>query len=343
LIVDLIQVTSLQQSFTGEKNMSKIGISGGNFAPSWADLKKILPAVVSPPIAVAQFVVDSFQPAPRPQHATTPATVPPPTNLNLPASLQPSQALSDDSHVPYRDSGEMVRSYRTGENITRVSDGHFDSITPAACADTKAKQTEICSKMSVSLGHQVSNPPSLADAQSYFQKVAKSGTAAEIAGLKTEYGDFLKTFYVHSGHGVTWQAGANLANNLEASLRQQPKLADGRTLIDCEGFAALNECILGPIQDPKTRKPMFEMMHAESGDHIATGFFKKDDPLRAPFTVNNEKVSDVPPEKIALLKKMSKPGQATGEVGQRWLLRGELGSELPAQKFGRKMHELKPL
>ena len=129
------------------------------------------------------------------------------------------------------------------------------------------------------------------------------------------------------------------------SLSGQPTLKDGKKLVDCEGFAALNERILGGIQDPATKKPMFDLIQTSSGNHILTGVFKKSDPLKEPFVVNNNNVQNISAEDIEKTKKLSKPGTANTEIGEKFLMRQVFNHQdgFPsAQKWGHRFDDMKP-
>ena len=120
--------------------------------------------------------------------------------------------------------------------------------------------------------------------------------------MKGELSQYSTNFYVHSGGGVKWGAGKDLANNLDPAFKDQPSLKDGRKIIDCEGYAAMTEKMLGGIQDPATKKPMFELEHVKSPDHTMVGVFRAGDPSHSGFTVNNNEVKNVTPAQLEQAK-----------------------------------------
>lgn len=271
---------------------------------------------------------------------------------NVPESLQPiNQDLTGD-HIPFSgDNGGKVHWYKTGDNWTKVPEGALDA-TVEQQKQTQANQQEQISKMQAAMpGTQISNPPTIQQAQQYFQKIAGKGTPAEVDNVKKELGNYLTNFYVHAGQGVDWGAGKNLANNLEKSLADQPKLKDGRTVIDCEGFAAITERLLAPVKDP-AGKPMFEIMQGATPNHAIVGVFRAGDPFKAPFMVSNNSVTTIPQDTVDSGKKLSRPGQQT-EVTQKWLLKqlvydevngghGKPQTERPALETGRSFDSRKP-
>jgi hypothetical protein len=256
--------------------------------------------------------------------APAPATAPGGASgdTNVPESLSPRNEISKDKRgnelVPFKKDGATVRSYQTGDNITKVPDGALEA-TPAEIAKTRADQAKQIADMEGMLGKgKVSNPPTIEQAQQYFQKVAGRGTPAEMTKLQAEYGAYLKNFYVHAGQGVDW--AAKDANGMVSSFKDQPMLKDGRTVIDCEGFAALTEKILGNIKEPGTQKPMFELMQGATPDHAITGVFRSGDPFSKPFMVSNDKVSPVTADTLESARKLNtKPGQT--ESLQKFLLK----------------------
>ncbi|QRN97043.1 hypothetical protein JRI60_50180 [Archangium violaceum] len=239
-------------------------------------------------------------------------------NSNLPSELQPGNAMTE--HDPVKVDGRNVRFYKTGENVTKVPDDALD-IPPEKQAEIRGKQEAFVAEMKSKLpaGTKVDNPPTLEQAQKYFQAIAGKGTAADVENVRKKYGEFLTDFYVHAGQGVDWGAGKNLANNLEKSFADQPRLKDGRQVIDCEGFAALTERVLGPIQDPATKKPMFELMQSATDNHAITGVFRRGDPFNKPFMVSNDSVTPIPDHAMENAKKLARPGQT--ESAEKFMLK----------------------
>ncbi len=97
----------------------------------------------------------------------------------------------------------------------------------------------------------------------------------------------------------------------------QPKLNDGRTVVDCEGFAALNEQVLGKIKD-KSGKPMFELQQVQNNSHIMTAVFRRGDPGNEPFMVNNDQIQPISQENVAKAKGLSGGNMNTPSM-REWL------------------------
>ena len=141
--------------------------------------------------------------------------------------------------------------------------------------------------MSGIIGTDIPNPPSVNASKNYFQQLANRGATPE--QIKTEYQEYMKTFYQHPG-GVNWDPKLD-PKNLDKNFAQQPLAKDGKRLIDCEGYSAMTENILGGIQ--KDGKPMFDIMHGAGGGHVLTGVYPHGGDPRKGFIVSNDKVDDV--------------------------------------------------
>lgn len=237
---------------------------------------------------------------------------------NLPDALQPGKEIDSGNHINQKVDGRLVRQFQTGANVTKVPDGELEA-TPAQQATTRAAQDAFVEKMKAA-GVSASTPPTLQQAQEYFKKVAGRGTPAEVEKVKGELGAYLKNFYVHAGQGVDWGAGKNLANGLEGALADQPKLDDRRTVIDCEGYAALTERLLGGIKEPGTQKPMFELMQGATPNHAIVGVFRAGRPYDAPFMVSNDTVTTIPKDSVESARKLA-GAKSSDEAVQKFLLK----------------------
>ncbi len=156
----------------------------------------------------------------------------------------------------------------TGSNITRIKDGKLD-VTHADAQKSRGAQTDFTAKMSGRIGQDVSNPPTAANAKAYFQQMAKDG--ATPAQIQSEYKSYMDTFYKHPGGGVEWKPEITAAN-VDQRFADQPLGKDGKRLIDCEGYAALTENVLGDLEGSKGQK-MFDIKQASNGAHVFTGVF----------------------------------------------------------------------
>jgi hypothetical protein len=170
------------------------------------------------------------------------------------------------------EANKQVNGYKTGDNYTKVIGDDLANIS---------------TKMSGIVGADVPNPPSAKAAKAYFQGMADRGATPD--QIKKEYGEYLKTFYRHPG-GVDWKPKLD-PNNLDASFKQQPVAKDGKRLIDCEGFSALTENVLGGIK--KNGQPMFDIMHAASSVHVIAGVFPHGGDPKKGFIVDNSEIHDV--------------------------------------------------
>jgi hypothetical protein len=180
-----------------------------------------------------------------------------------------------------------VTGYKTGENYTKVIGDDLANISDSDAMKSRQAQKDFTTKMSGIVGTDVPNPPSANAAKAYFQGMADRGASQD--QIKKEYGDYLKTFYRHPG-GVDWNPKLD-PNNVDASFKQQPVAKDGKRLIDCEGFSALTENVLGGIK--KNGQPMFDIMHSASPGHVVAGVFPHGGDPKKGFVVDNEKVHDM--------------------------------------------------
>ncbi|HSE41136.1 MAG TPA: hypothetical protein VLH08_10270 [Acidobacteriota bacterium] len=190
--------------------------------------------------------------------------------------------------VPGAEAGEKWKEYKTGNNKTYIKDGsELEKISDADANKAREAQKDYCAKMAGIIGTDIPNPPSVNASRNYFQQLANRGATPE--QIKTEYQQYLKTFYRHPG-GVTWDPKLD-PKNLDKNFGQQPVAKDGKRLIDCEGYSALTENILGGIK--KNDKPMFDIMHGSGGGHVITGVFPHGGDPRKGFVVSNDQIDNV--------------------------------------------------
>ena len=184
--------------------------------------------------------------------------------------------------------GEKWKEYKTGTNTTFIKDGSkLENISDADAQKAREAQKNYCAKMSGIIGTDIPNPPSVNASKNYFQQLANRGATPE--QIKSEYQEYMKTFYQHPG-GVSWDPKLD-PKNLDKNFSQQPLGKDGKRLIDCEGYSAMTENILGGIK--KDGKPMFDIMHGAGGGHVITGVYPHGGDPRKGFIVSNDTVNDV--------------------------------------------------
>lgn len=178
-------------------------------------------------------------------------------------------------------------AYKTGSNTTVVRNGNLD-VSDADAQKSRDKQTELTTKMSSRIGLDVTNPPTPAAGKAYFQQLAKDGMAP--AEIQKEYKNYLDTFYKHPG-GVEWSPPIT-AQNVNERFADQPVGRDGKKLIDCEGYAALTENVLGDLKSP-TGDKMFDVKQASNGAHVFTGVFPHGKGTGG-FAVSNSSIEPLP-------------------------------------------------
>lgn len=191
----------------------------------------------------------------------------------------------DADHLVGRDeNGVEGKAYKNGSNTTIIKPAL--SISDSEANASRSAQRDYCAKMSGVMGTDVSNPPSANAAKGYFQAMADKG--ATPAEIRTEYEAYSKTFFRHPGGGSTWEPKLDpRSEGFKDQLKDAPIAKDGKRLVDCETFSAMSEHALGGIK-AKDGKPMFEVMHAQSGEHKVTGFFPRGGDARQGFVVDNQ-------------------------------------------------------
>lgn len=200
----------------------------------------------------------------------------------LPKNMPPGDPVAG------AEAGEKWKEYKTGTNTTFVKDGSkLENISDADANKAREAQKNYCAKMSGIIGTDVPNPPSVNASKNYFQQLANRGATPD--QIKNEYQEYMKTFYQHPG-GVNWDPKLD-PKNLDKNFSQQPLAKDGKRLIDCEGYSAMTENILGGIK--KDGKPMFDIMHGAGGGHVITGVYPHGGDPRKGFIVSNDTVNDV--------------------------------------------------
>jgi hypothetical protein len=200
----------------------------------------------------------------------------------LPKNMPPGDPVAG------AEAGEKWKEYKTGTNTTFIKDGSkLENISDADAQKAREAQKNYCAKMSGIIGTDVPNPPSVNASKNYFQQLANRGASPD--QIKNEYQQYMKTFYQHPG-GVNWDPKLD-PKNLDKNFSQQPLAKDGKRLIDCEGYSAMTENILGGIQ--KNGQPMFDIMHGAGGGHVITGVYPHGGDPRKGFVVSNDTVNDV--------------------------------------------------
>jgi hypothetical protein len=195
----------------------------------------------------------------------------------------------------------MVRSLETNGSEVKVAPYSHDT-TFGAIASRRIAQLETREKLSSLLGREA-DPFKAADAREYFAKFEKSHSTAEV---KQELANYLASFYVHAGEGAAWSKGVaedNRAGKLDELFADLPVDEAGRKIIDCEGFAAINESV---FKDSSK----FDMYYVQVPGHVVAAVIdKKKEEM---FVVSNQRVIDTPIDPTgAAIKKAA--GAAPGE------------------------------
>lgn len=246
----------------------------------------------------------------------------------------PNTVPGADPLGKHGDSFKPINGYKTGSNYTKIIGDDLANISDADANKSRQTQKDFTTKMSGITGTDVPNPPSAKAAQAYFQGMADRGASPQ--QIKKEYGEYLKTFYRHPG-GVDWNPKLD-PKNIDSSFKQQPIAKDGKRLIDCEGFSALTESVLGGIK--KNGQPMFDIYHAGSKEHVVAGVFPHGGDLKKGFIVDNESVKD-----ISLNPLMEKQFNSTSntELKKQYLLRTHMDAnkEGTAESYGESVNSMK--
>jgi hypothetical protein len=225
---------------------------------------------------------------------------------------------------------EMIEGAQTGRNYTKVS-GNKLAVSDGAAREARQGQKDFTTKMSGVTGLDLTNPPSVKAAKSYFQTMASNGASQK--QIQKEYGSYLDTFYKHPG-GVSWNGTADKPGkldpkNLDATFRDQPITKDGKRLINCAGYAGLTENVLGGINEDG--KPMFEIKHGGNPDHVVTGVFPRGGDPKSGFVVDNHTTrnfNEVP------VSNRDYAATRDPESRKNYLLRTHLGEKHPAIRGG---------
>lgn len=249
----------------------------------------------------------------------------------LPKSVPGGQPLGNDPV-----SMKPVNAYQTGPNTTKIIGDDLANISDADAEKSRKTQQDFCAKMSGLTGLDVPNPPSTKAARGYFQAMADRGASPD--QIKSEYGQYLKTFYRHPG-GVDWNPAID-PKTVDSQFAQQPLAKDGKRLVDCEGFSALAENVLGGIK--KNGQPMFDIKHAASPGHVVTAIFPHGGDIKKGFIVDNTEVSDVKLDPRQERDFNSSPSQDTK---MRFLVRQHMAerNEGTPTEYGNTYTEMKPL
>lgn len=225
------------------------------------------------------------------------------------------------------DTGNKIDAYKTGTNTTKISGDALANISDAEADKSRKAQKDMTVKMSGIIGTDVSNPPSVKAARAYFQGLADRGASPD--QIRKEYGQYLKTFYRHPG-GVDWKPPLD-PKNLDANFNQQPVAKDGKRLIDCEGYSALTENVLGGLK--KNGQPMFDILHGASNQHVTTAVFPHGGDIRKGFIVDNENATSFPKLNPQLEKDFAK---SSVDAQKRFLMKQhmEANSEGSPNSYG---------
>jgi hypothetical protein len=248
----------------------------------------------------------------------------------LPKDFGPGDNFGKD------DNGNTVWKFQKGDkgNTTLVKGDQLQPITDAEKAsgkdgigstearDAREAQKNYAAKMAGVTGVDVTNPPSLNAAKGYFQTLADRGASPK--EIQSEYQQYLKTFYRHPG-GVNWEPKLDPKDSaaLGRSIEQQPVARDGKRLVDCEGFAALTENVMGGIKK-KDGSAMFETKCAANNAHIVCGVYPKGGDPRDGFVVDNDQVRSLrPPARFDEMYNATK----TDQTKKEWLLKRDFSEQ----------------
>ncbi len=204
------------------------------------------------------------------------------------ADGMPKAMSSGGTPMGKDDHGNAITAYQTGGNTTKVDTAKMASITDADANAARGAQRDYCAKMTGVIGADVGNPPSVNAASGYFKTLAQNGAPPE--QIKKEFAEYTQTFFKHPGAGVDWKPALD-PKALDKSFAGQPVAKDGKKLIDCEGFAALTEGVLGGCQ--KGGAPMFDIKHSASSVHVVCGVFVRGKDPKEGFVVDNDSVKDL--------------------------------------------------
>ncbi len=235
------------------------------------------------------------------------------------------------------EAGEKWKEYKTGSNKTYIKNDALAKISNEEAGKARDAQKDFTAKMSGVIGTDIPNPPSMKAAQGYFQTLASRGASPD--HIKREYGEYLKTFYRHPG-GVTWDPKLD-PKKLDSSFGQQPVGKDGKRLIDCEGYAAITENVLGNIK--KDGKPMFDIMHGAGPGHVMCGVYPHGGDPRKGFIVNNDQIQDVKWDSRhdkGLNQTKGEDARMRFVIRQHW--KQEFGEKSSTNEYGRTYTDMKP-
>ena len=236
-----------------------------------------------------------------------------------------------------------TKGMQTGKNYTKLIDGNAPT-SEAEAKKSRQAQTDYTTKMSGVTGLDLTNPPSVKAARTYFKTLAANGASQK--HIQKEFQDYQKTFYKHAG-GVNWNGTAEKGGKLDPkkldeSFKDQPIAVDGKRLIDCEGYAAMTENILGDLKQ-KNGKKMFDIKHGQSPEHVVTGVFPHGGDPRDGFVVDNDNSRNLREIPISEKDWRATPNP---EARKNWLLRTHLKQEHPDiqgnYKYGDTLPQMEP-
>ena len=114
---------------------------------------------------------------------------------------------------------------------------------------------------------------------------------------------------------------------------------NGKRLIDCEGFAAMSENVLGGLK--KNGQPMFDVKLSSSAEHVVCGVFPHGGDPKGGFVVDNYNVRDLSLDP----RQAANYNQTTDrDTRMRFLLRNHMAqnNEGQATQFGDSYADMKP-
>lgn len=189
------------------------------------------------------------------------------------------------AHPDYDPRSQVISITSDSGNRTDIREGSLQS-TYGRMAQGRLAQIDQVERMETQLGRRV-DPTNLDDAQAYLQGFARTHTQEQ---ARAEYSSYVQNFFQHAGQGVTWDPTVPVAERpgrMTEYLREQPVDAQGRRLIDCEGFIYMNDRLLPQMG--------FDVVHGGNGSHVIS--IAQDPRTGQGFTIDNNRVSDLMPRR----------------------------------------------
>jgi hypothetical protein len=175
-----------------------------------------------------------------------------------------------------------VQNFQEGRHVIPVDSPHSHATvdptsyrsTYGQLADRRLAQIDQTQRMQQLTGRTELDPRNMDHVRDYFQRYSEGRTTDQVRG---EYQSYLQNFYAHSGDGVEWTSSIpqnERPARMTEILRDQPRDASGRAIIDCEGYTYMTDSILGGVRNPDGNR-RFDLVYAERPGHVTTGVFDR--------------------------------------------------------------------